>query len=124
MPDTGQHFHQQGGVHLGQEQQSVAASRSTFTHRAPCDWLQRIGWSQPVMEMMDRCYCAKSSSSLYHAATSFHDSIVDYRSSPGCPLHYQSQDTDQPLHPYSKIQQSHQDPSFTMDFWLNQFFLF
>uniref|UniRef100_A0A0E0HDV9 Uncharacterized protein n=1 Tax=Oryza nivara TaxID=4536 RepID=A0A0E0HDV9_ORYNI len=40
---------------------------------------ERIGWSTPVIEMMDGCYCAKSSSST----TSFHDSIVDYCSPPG-----------------------------------------
>uniref|UniRef100_A0A0E0DR35 Uncharacterized protein n=1 Tax=Oryza meridionalis TaxID=40149 RepID=A0A0E0DR35_9ORYZ len=39
---------------------------------------ERIGWSTPVIEMMDGCYCAKSSSST----TSFHDSIVDYCSPP------------------------------------------
>uniref|UniRef100_A0A0D3GQ29 Uncharacterized protein n=1 Tax=Oryza barthii TaxID=65489 RepID=A0A0D3GQ29_9ORYZ len=61
----------------------LAARRPTFTHRAPCRWLQRIGWSPPVMEMMDGYYCATSSSSLYHTATSFHDSIVDYSSPPG-----------------------------------------
>uniref|UniRef100_A0A0E0JZB2 Uncharacterized protein n=1 Tax=Oryza punctata TaxID=4537 RepID=A0A0E0JZB2_ORYPU len=77
---------------------------SPFAHHAPCGWPQRIGCSPLVMEMMDGCYCATSSSSLYHVAISFHDSPVDYRSPHDCPLHYQSQDTDRPLHPYSKIQ--------------------
>uniref|UniRef100_A0A0E0DCQ4 Uncharacterized protein n=1 Tax=Oryza meridionalis TaxID=40149 RepID=A0A0E0DCQ4_9ORYZ len=72
-------------------------------------------------EMMDGCYCATSSSFLYHTTTSFHDSIVDYYycSPPGCTLQYKSQDTDRALHPYNKIQQSHK-----MYFWLNHFFLF
>jgi hypothetical protein len=67
--------------------------------------------------MMDWCYRTMSSSSLDHTTTSLHDSIIDYYSPPSCALHYQSQDTNHPLHPYSKIQQSHQ-----MDFWLNHFF--
>uniref|UniRef100_A0A0E0L276 Uncharacterized protein n=1 Tax=Oryza punctata TaxID=4537 RepID=A0A0E0L276_ORYPU len=57
--------------------------------------------------MMDGCYYATLSSSLYHVAASFRDSIIDCHSSPGCHLHHPSQDTDQPLHPYRKIQQSH-----------------
>uniref|UniRef100_A0A0E0JJ05 Uncharacterized protein n=1 Tax=Oryza punctata TaxID=4537 RepID=A0A0E0JJ05_ORYPU len=47
-----------------------------------------------LLNMMDGCYYTTSSSSLYHAAISFHDSIIDYHSPLGCPLHYQSQDTD------------------------------
>uniref|UniRef100_A0A0E0MCQ6 Uncharacterized protein n=1 Tax=Oryza punctata TaxID=4537 RepID=A0A0E0MCQ6_ORYPU len=58
----------------------MGCTSPTFAHRAPCSWLQRVGWSQPVMEMMDGCYNATSISSPYHAATSFHDSIIDYRS--------------------------------------------
>uniref|UniRef100_A0A0E0HMR7 Uncharacterized protein n=1 Tax=Oryza nivara TaxID=4536 RepID=A0A0E0HMR7_ORYNI len=101
------HLNQEGGVHLGQEQQPAAAPRLIFAHRAPCGWSQRIGWSPPVMEivcyfsfarrlydmnenMMDVCYCATSSPSLYHAATSFHYSIVSYHSPPDYPLHYLS----------------------------------
>uniref|UniRef100_A0A0D9ZWD2 Uncharacterized protein n=1 Tax=Oryza glumipatula TaxID=40148 RepID=A0A0D9ZWD2_9ORYZ len=30
-------------------------------------------------EMTNNCYCATSSSSLYHAATFFHHSIIYYR---------------------------------------------
>uniref|UniRef100_A0A0E0L2J4 Uncharacterized protein n=1 Tax=Oryza punctata TaxID=4537 RepID=A0A0E0L2J4_ORYPU len=56
--------------------------KSKFADLAPYSWPQRIGWSEPVMEMMDGCYCATLSSSLYHVATSFHDSIADYRSPP------------------------------------------
>uniref|UniRef100_A0A0D3HBI4 Uncharacterized protein n=1 Tax=Oryza barthii TaxID=65489 RepID=A0A0D3HBI4_9ORYZ len=46
--------------------------------------------------MMNGCYCATSSSSLDHTATSFYDSIINYCSPPSCHLHYQSQDTDHP----------------------------
>uniref|UniRef100_A0A0E0JHM9 Uncharacterized protein n=1 Tax=Oryza punctata TaxID=4537 RepID=A0A0E0JHM9_ORYPU len=52
LSDAGQHLNLKGGVHLRQEQQP----------------------------MMHGCYCATSSSSLYHANTSFHDSFVDYHS--------------------------------------------
>uniref|UniRef100_A0A0E0REV3 Uncharacterized protein n=1 Tax=Oryza rufipogon TaxID=4529 RepID=A0A0E0REV3_ORYRU len=58
-----------------------------------------IGWSPLVMEvvcyfsfarrlydmnnnMMDGCYCAMSSPSLYHATTPSLDSIITYRSPP------------------------------------------
>uniref|UniRef100_A0A0E0LZA6 Uncharacterized protein n=1 Tax=Oryza punctata TaxID=4537 RepID=A0A0E0LZA6_ORYPU len=54
LPDVRQHLNQQGGVHLGQEQQPAAAPCSTFEHHAPCGWLQRIGWSPPVTEVV--CY--------------------------------------------------------------------
>uniref|UniRef100_A0A0E0KSP1 Uncharacterized protein n=1 Tax=Oryza punctata TaxID=4537 RepID=A0A0E0KSP1_ORYPU len=47
LPDAEQHLHQQGGVHLGQEQQPMTSPRPTFAHHASCGWPQRIGWSQP-----------------------------------------------------------------------------
>ncbi|EEC84449.1 hypothetical protein OsI_31069 [Oryza sativa Indica Group] len=78
---------------------------STLTSKEVFTWANSK--NQRLLHMMDGYYCATSSSSLDQTATSFHDSIVDYYSSTGCPLHYQSQDTYHPLHPYSKIQQSH-----------------
>uniref|UniRef100_A0A0E0FD63 Uncharacterized protein n=1 Tax=Oryza meridionalis TaxID=40149 RepID=A0A0E0FD63_9ORYZ len=40
-------------------------------------------WLAAKDRMMDGYYCATSSSSLYHTATSFHDSITDYCLPPG-----------------------------------------
>uniref|UniRef100_A0A0D3GHL3 Uncharacterized protein n=1 Tax=Oryza barthii TaxID=65489 RepID=A0A0D3GHL3_9ORYZ len=89
LPDARQHLKPARRCSPGPK----ATTGLTFAHRAPCAWPQRIGWSLPMMEMMDGCYSAMSSPS-HHAAISFHDSIVDYRLPPDCPLHYQSQDTD------------------------------
>uniref|UniRef100_A0A0E0MWH2 Uncharacterized protein n=1 Tax=Oryza rufipogon TaxID=4529 RepID=A0A0E0MWH2_ORYRU len=50
-------------------------------------WLAVEDRVESVGDMMDGC--ATSGSSLYHTATSFYYSIVDYYSLPGCPLHYQ-----------------------------------
>uniref|UniRef100_A0A0D3ENY1 Uncharacterized protein n=1 Tax=Oryza barthii TaxID=65489 RepID=A0A0D3ENY1_9ORYZ len=50
-------------------------------------WLAVEDRVESVGDTMDGC--ATSGSSLYHTATSFHYSIVDYYSPPGCPLHYQ-----------------------------------
>uniref|UniRef100_A0A0E0E2A1 Uncharacterized protein n=1 Tax=Oryza meridionalis TaxID=40149 RepID=A0A0E0E2A1_9ORYZ len=41
-----------------------------------------LGITLTSKEMMDGYYRATSSSSLYHTATSFHDSIADYCSPP------------------------------------------
>uniref|UniRef100_A0A0E0LYE2 Uncharacterized protein n=1 Tax=Oryza punctata TaxID=4537 RepID=A0A0E0LYE2_ORYPU len=64
LPDTEKHLHQQGGVHLGREQQLAAAPRRQHLHNK---------------QMMDGDYY-HAASSLYHV---IHDSIINYRSPPG-----------------------------------------
>uniref|UniRef100_A0A0E0PM03 Uncharacterized protein n=1 Tax=Oryza rufipogon TaxID=4529 RepID=A0A0E0PM03_ORYRU len=98
LPDAGQHLKQQGGVNSNNQRLLHVSDNARTSKSYICTsfsmWLamilhlhiilhvashERIGWSTPVIEMMDGCYYAKSSSST----TSFHDSIVDYCSPPG-----------------------------------------
>uniref|UniRef100_A0A0E0HS35 Uncharacterized protein n=1 Tax=Oryza nivara TaxID=4536 RepID=A0A0E0HS35_ORYNI len=58
--DAGQHLNQPIATTSGCSTSVtlIEQASSTFAHRSPCGWPQRIGWIPLVMEMMDGCYCA------------------------------------------------------------------